>query len=281
MQLKEENEFNIAGADNGFTSRANDIFAALTAGNESNPHFRLPTGPARRATPGPSHSGSPSQRSRTDLRSDRRRRSSEPYHANVATTGGAGGTGGGGDSRTRRGTISRRHQTPDHRMHPERWTRHNLADVDITPDNRRIAFEFREAQTRRREGNASEGDASECEPTTPGDAVSTSNTTDTPECDAAGISAATISGVSPDSGESVEKLEFRRPSASRNNKIEPLDRIRSGFGNSKLVMPEYQVGVSKPKTQKPGKPTTDKSDCTKSSTISLGHLMDEEEEDDD
>lgn len=289
MQLKEETDININGADQVFNNRANDIFAALNSTNSENPHFRLPTGPARRSTltTSPSTSqqsshGEESLRSRSGserLRESNRDHHSDrnhPYRNQRSGYRRVNGIGGGGDGlgvSTRAIDRRRTNRTPDHRVHPERWTQYNLESVDENVNNRQIAFDFRNTQAQLRETSSEE--------------VASDNVL--PERVLQQDFSTSETMATDHERREDDKFEFRRPSTSQpstsSSSRNPSDsaNIRSGFNTSKLVMPEYQMGMNKKQKEKKRCVSSKigEEGNKKKSSISLGHLMDEEEEEED
>ena len=149
---------------------------------------------------------------------------------------------GRGGRSSYRGGRGRQNKTPDHEVHPERWTEYSLEDTDISGEssNKRAAVDFLRDLRKRKadEQHPEEWDAKlHC-----------------------------------------GKVEYKKPVLKTTTDKSDRDGKRQSYGDVHK-MAEFQFGQSKPKVRKPNSSEASGSgSCIATSdSISLGHLGEEEE----
>lgn len=172
--------------------------------------------------------------------------------------------GGRGRGRARgRGSVGPRNSTPDYIKNPSNWTRYSMKDTKVLSDREnkteglRLFHDLQARRLQEEQGNDGGGDD---EPVTSGD-----------------------------------KIVFKKPAKPSTDldvemeKEEESDEVENSAdalfgGPKKFRLPQYEVGKSKSKS-KPKKQSDEKSDNDEKEVshkeVKLGHLMFEEEEEED
>jgi len=180
-------------------------------------------------------------------------RDSAPRHDNRSWRDNRGR--GSSDSRGRggsRGGTGR--YVPDHKVHPEKWTKYSLADVDNMTERSNSAAAFQFLKTIK-------------------SSKQTSQTNDDCEVEQMDVQEKPVFKKP-----SKKKSEFSKPSENdEQDSNETLDGKKSSFSGSKNVMPEYVVGAKTSNKKEKKKP---KEKSKMEDKLTLSHLGQEEEEED-
>ena len=165
---------------------------------------------------------------------------------------------GKGGSRGDRGVGRDGKRAPDFRANPDKYTKYSLADVDLPTNssNSQAAFAFLDQVKKRKVGESSDEEATVQE-------------------------GAKFTFKKPTKKQRVgrEKTDEDGEEAA-SEKADEKEEDAADEGGSKVVLPASEVGVKKKSKDKDGSEMKEKR-SKKSKQMSLSHLMDEEEDDED